>query len=178
MNRENLEEIFLRHGYTDFKWIHPKDIIVAHWVRMKCMYGCDEYGRTATCPPNAPPVSECERFFHDYDDAVIFHFEKKVDKPEDRHEWTRKLNLKLLDLEREVFCSGNEKAFLLFLDSCNLCDGCPGVRTKCKEPEQARPTPESLAVDVFTTVRKVGYTIDVLSAYNEKMNRFAFLLIE
>jgi hypothetical protein len=35
-----------------------------------------------------------------------------------------------------------------------------------------------LAVDVFTTVRKVGYTIDVLSDYDEKMNRFAFLLIE
>jgi predicted metal-binding protein len=178
MNRENLEELFHKHGYTDFKWIHPKEVVVAHWVRMKCMYGCDEYGRTATCPPNAPQVSECERFFHDYEDAVIFHFEKKVHKPEDRHDWTRKLNLKLLDLERDVFCSGYEKAFLLFLDSCNLCEGCPGVRTKCKEPEQARPTPESLAVDVFTTVRKVGYTIEVLSDYDEKMNRFAFLLIE
>jgi hypothetical protein len=32
-------------------------------------------------------------------------------------------------------------------------------------------------MDVFTTVRKVGYTINVLSNYNEKMNRFAFLLI-
>jgi len=177
MNRENLEELFHQLGYTDFKWIDPKEFVVARWVRMKCMVGCDEYGRTATCPPNTPSVSECERFFHDYKDAVIFHFEKGVEKPEDRHDWTRGLNLKLLELEREVFCSGFEKAFLLFLDSCTLCDGCPGVRTKCKEPEQARPTPESLAVDVFTTVRKVGYTIDVLSDYNEKMNRFAFLLI-
>ncbi|MGB6867163.1 MAG: DUF2284 domain-containing protein [Candidatus Aminicenantaceae bacterium] len=178
MNRDNLEELFHKHGYTDFKWIDPKEFVVAQWVRMKCMFGCDEYGRTATCPPNVPSVSECERFFREYKDAVIFHFEKEVDKPEDRLDWTRELNLKLLELEREVFCSGYEKAFLLFLDSCNLCDGCPGVRAKCKEPEQARPTPESLAMDVFTTVRKVGYTINVLSDYDEKMNRFAFLLIE
>ena len=177
MNREQLEDIFHRHGYTDFKWIDPKEIVVAHWVRMKCMFGCDEYGKTATCPPNVPSVPECERFFQDYKEAAVFHFEKKVDKPEDRHAWTRELNLKLLELEREIFCSGHEKAFLLFLDSCNLCDGCPGVRAKCKEPEQARPSPESLAVDVFTTVRKVGYTINVLSNYDVKMNRFAFLLI-
>ncbi len=178
MNRENLEELFRKHEYTDFKWIDPKEFVVAQWVRMKCMFGCDEYGRTATCPPNVPSVSECERFFRDYKDAVIFHFEKRVDKPEDRWDWTRELNRKLLELEREVFCSGYEKAFLLFLDSCNLCDGCPGVRSKCKEPEQARPTPESLAMDVFTTVRKVGYSIDVLSDYDQKMNRYAFLLIE
>jgi hypothetical protein len=53
-----------------------------------------------------------------------------------------------------------------------------GTRAKCKESEQARPTPESLAMDVFTTVRKVGYAIEVLAGYDETMNRFAFLLIE
>ena len=177
ISRENLEELFHKHGYTDFKWIDPIEFVVAQWVRMKCMFGCDEYGRTATCPPNVPSVSECERFFGDYKHAVIFHFAKRVDKPEDRWDWTRDLNRKLLELEREVFCSGYEKTFLLFLDSCNFCESCAGLRTKCIEPEQARPTPESLAVDVFTTVRKVGYEIDVLSDYDKTMNRFAFLMI-
>jgi predicted metal-binding protein len=176
--RESLEKVFQKHGYVDFKWINPIEFVVSQWVRMKCLYGCDEYGRTATCPPNVPSVPECERFFRDYKDAVVFHFEKKVDKPEERTDWTRELNRKLLELEREIFCSGYEKAFLLFLDSCNFCDGCPGVRSKCKEPEMARPTPEALAMDVFATVRKVGYSINVLSDYDEKMNRFAFLLIK
>lgn len=178
MIRENLEILFRNHGYMDFKWIDPKEFVVAQWVRMKCMFGCDEYGRTATCPPNVPSVDECERFFRDYKEAVIFHFEKKVDTPEERWDWTRELNRKLLELERDVFCSGYQKTFLLFLDSCNFCKNCTGVREKCKLPEQARPTPESMAMDVFTTVRKVGYSINVLSEFDETMNRFAFLLIE
>lgn len=178
MSRECMEELFRKRGYTDFKWVDPKEFVVAQWVRMKCMFGCDEYGRTATCPPNVPSVEECERFFRDYKEAVIFHFEKKLDKPEDRWDWTRDLNRKLLEMEREIFCAGYEKAFLLFLDSCNFCKTCVGMRGKCKEPEHARPTPESLAMDVFQTVSKVGYSINVLANYDEPMNRFAFLLIE
>ena len=40
--------------------------------------------------------------------GVIFHFSKKVDKPEDRHEWTKGVNQKLSKLEYEVFVSGFE----------------------------------------------------------------------
>jgi predicted metal-binding protein len=177
-DRHKLEEIFHRHGYSDFKWIDPKEFVIAHWVRMKCIFGCKEYGRVASCPPNVPPVEECQKFFLDYNKAAVFHFSKVVAKPEDRHEWTKGLNLKLLDLEREVFTSGYEKAFLLFLDSCGFCRSCRPTREECKEPQLARPSPEALAMDVFSTVRKVGYPIEVLSNYAQEMNRYAFLLVE
>jgi hypothetical protein len=42
----------------------------------------------------------------------------------------------------------------------------------------SRPTPESMAMDVFATVRKLGYPIDVLYDYSQEMNRYAFLFIE
>jgi len=85
------------------------------------MYGCGEYGQVASCPPNVPSVSEYERFFREYREAAIFHFEKKVDKPEDRHAWTKRVNAKLSKLERELFLSGYERVFLLFMDSCSIC---------------------------------------------------------
>lgn len=178
VDKKKLEEKFLAHNFTDFKWIDPRKIVTAIWVRMKCMYGCDEYGHTATCPPNVPPFSECERFFSEYREAVVFHFGKKVAKPEDRHKWTRKISLKLLKLEREVFISGFQKAFLLFLDSCSICKECTGTKEGCKEPEMARPTPEAMCIDVYSTVRQAGYPIHVLSDYDQEMNRYAFLLIE
>ena len=177
-DRQKLEVIFQRQGYSDFKWIDPKEFVVAQWVRMKCMFGCNEYGRAASCPPNVPSVEECQKFFQDYDEAAIFHFRRAVEKPEDRHDWTQGLNETLLDLEKEVFTSGYEKAFLLFLDSCGLCQSCCPTREECMEPKLSRPTPEALAMDVFSTVRKVGYSIDVLSDYSQEMNRFAFLLIK
>ncbi len=176
--KASLDKLFRKHGFTDFRWLDPKDIVVAQWVRMKCIYGCPEYGRTATCPPQAPPVADCERFFREYRRAAVFHFEKKVDRPEDRHAWSRKLDLSLLKLEQEVFLAGFVKAFLIFFDSCNLCLECPGSRAACKEPKLARPTADALGVDVFTTVRALGYPIDVLSDYRQAMNRYAFLLID
>ncbi len=178
IRKKALEKMFERHGFGDFRWLDPKKIVVAQWPRMKCLYGCAEYGKTPACPPNAPSVAECERFFREYRWAVLFHFEKAVARPEDRFAWTRKLNLRLLKLERDIFLSGHEKAFLLFLDSCNICTECPGKREMCKQPKKARPTADALAVDVYTTVRQAGYPIAVLSRYSQKMNRYAFLLIE
>jgi len=177
MKKQKLEDIFHKQGYKDYKWIEPEKIVVSQWVRMKCMFGCGEFGHNASCPPNTPSVLECEKFFHEYTDAVIFRFEKKVDKPEDRHAWTRKVNLKLVKLEREVFISGYERAFLLYMDSCCICAECTGERVTCKEHKLSRPSPESMAVDVFTTVRNIGYKIRVLSKYSQKMTRYAFLMI-
>ena len=176
--RKELEEMFKRHGYDDYKWIDPKRIVVAQWARMKCMFGCKNYGRCGTCPPNTPSVAECKDFFQGYKTGVVFHFAKRVAKPEDRFAWTRKVNSRLLKLEREVFLSGYYKAFLLFMDSCHLCAECPGIRQLCKNPKMARPSPESMAMDVFATVRKIGYPIDVLYDYSQEMNRYAFLFIE
>ena len=176
--RNELESLFRNKGFSDFRWIDPKKIVVAQWVRMKCTFGCPEYGRNAACPPNTLPVSECERFLHEYKDVVVFHFPKKVDKPEDRHAWTKKVTLSLLDLEREVFLSGQRKTFLLPMDSCSLCEQCSADRRTCKQPRLSRPTPEGLAVDVFATVRQIGYPIDVLKSYTDTMNRYAFLLID
>jgi predicted metal-binding protein len=173
-----LEALFAKHGYTDFKWIEPAQIVVSQWVRMKCTFGCPDYGRNAACPPNVPSVTECRAFFNEYRTAAVFHFAKSLDKPEQRGVWSRKLNRSLLKLEREVFLSGYQKAFLLFMDCCRICTNCPGARVECKKPELARPSPEAMAVDVFSTVRQWGFPIEVLSDYAQEMNRYAFLLIE
>jgi predicted metal-binding protein len=64
------------------------------------------------------------------------------------------------------------------MDSCNLCKDCAEERVKCKNKQSARPTPEAMAIDVFSTVRQLGYPIQVLRDYSQTMNRYAFLLIE
>jgi predicted metal-binding protein len=176
--KKDLERLFVERGFTDFRWLDARDIVVAEWVRMKCLYGCPDYGKNAACPPNAPPVEACERFFREYRRAVVFHFAKTVDKPEDRHAWSRKINLELLKIEHEVFKSGFVKAFLLPMDSCNYCLDCAGTRTACKDLKRARPSPDALAMDVFTTVRKIGYPVRVLADYGQEMNRYAFLLLD
>jgi predicted metal-binding protein len=176
--RLSLEKMFRDHGFDNFTWIDPGKIIVAQWVRVKCMYGCDDYGRNAACPPNVPSVTECRELFGEYSSGVAFHFEVGFDDPKERHAWVAGVNRRLFELERKVFISGYEKAFMLFVGCCQLCSDCPPDRTDCKQPEKGRPSPEAFAIDVFSTVGQYGLPIEVLANYAEAMNRYAFLLVE
>ena len=177
-DKQNLENVFLLHGLTDYRWIEPKAIVVAQWVRMKCQYGCPQYGRIASSPPNTPTVEECRRFFDDYRTAVVFHFQKTAPDSDVRHAWSAKTNLGLSNLERDVFLAGNRKAFVLFMDSCHLCAECSPSRADCKEAKRSRPSVEGMAVDVFSTVRQLGYPIDVLTDPSQEMNRYALLMVD
>ncbi len=151
---------------------------MAHWVRFKCTFGCSSYGKKGSCPPQVPSVEECRAFFSEYSEAVVFHITRKVDCPEDRVPWSKEVSKELLKIERAVFWSGYHKAFMLFMDECRLCAKCAGDRESCINKEDSRPGPESLAVDVFSTVRSIGYPIEVLHSYDQEMNRYAFLMVE
>src|SRR4030042_4156160 len=68
---KDLKGLFSKHGFSDYRFLNPSEIVVAEWVRMKCLYGCWEYGKNAACPPNAPSVAECARFFREYKRAAV-----------------------------------------------------------------------------------------------------------
>ena len=178
MDHGKIESAIRENGYDDFKWVSGKDVVVSQWPRFKCTFGCSSYGKKGTCPPSVPSIEECQRFFGEYEEIAVIHLKKKLDDPEDRKEWSRKNNLNLLTLERAAFLLGHRKAFLLFMDECRICEECPGNRLDCKNPAMARPSPEALGVDVFATVRKLGYPIEVLTDYTQEMNRYSFLLVE
>ena len=173
-----LEAIFEDDGFTDFKWIAPEQIVVAQWVRMKCMFGCSNFGRKAACPPQTPSVSECERFFSEYSHAVVFHLVLQNKNPEERYKWYRRMAVKLVKLERDVFLAGYERAYSLLFGGCYLCDECNVERSMCKQPEQARPAPEGMAVDVFSTVKKLGYPISVRTEPSQAADRYVFLMVD
>lgn len=175
---ERIETIIHQHGYEDFKWLDPKDIVVSQWVRLKCEFGCSSYGRIAACPPNTPTVEECRRFFSEYATGIVFHIQKIAPDRDERRAWSAKTNVSLAKLERDVFLAGYPKAFLLFMDSCEICAECVPDRKGCKEAKLSRPTAEGMAVDVFSTVRKLGYPIEVLTDPTAQMNRYAFLMVD
>ncbi len=175
---KRIERMALRHGLEDFKWIQPKTIITGYWVRAKCQYGCPSYGKKACCPPELPSLADCRRFFGEYKSGILFHFALRLRKPEMRFTWGRKINKKMMDLEKEVFLSGSYKAFVFPANPCRICDQCQKNKRECLNPEIARPTLEGFCVDVYATARKMDYPIQVLKGYEEEMNRFGLLLIE
>jgi predicted metal-binding protein len=176
-SRENIESILTNQDFSDYKWINPKEIVVAHWVRAKCTFGCADYG-SGTCPPNTPSVEDCKNFFNEYETALIIRLSKFADKNSYPSGWSKDMTAKLLDIEREIFLSGYQKVFLLNQTCCSLCKDCSGNRLGCKDKTRSRPSPESFAVDVYSTVRNAGLGINVVSQNPAEMNRIAILLIE
>lgn len=176
-DKEKIEPILKRQGFSDYRWIHPKEIVVAQWVRVKCTFGCENYGLGA-CPPNAPSVDECDRFFKEYESGLIIRLNKFADKDSYPSDWSREMTDKLLDIEREIFLLGFQKVFLLNQARCSLCEDCSGNRVDCKDKTRSRPSPESFAVDVYQTARDAGLDIKVIANSPAEVNRIAILLIE
>jgi len=178
MDKTEINKKLKTYGFNDYKWIEAHDIIVANWVRFKCMFGCTSYGTKASCPPEVPSIQECREFFSEYHRAVLIHLRKKLEHPEDRVAWGKEVNTTLIKLEHDIFLDGYYKAFVLFMDECQLCYECALSRSDCHHKKDSRPSPEALGVDVFATAHKYNYPLDVLKDYSNEMNRFAILLID
>jgi predicted metal-binding protein len=175
--KDKIESFLLKQGFSDYKWINPKDIVVANWVRVKCTFGCGDYG-LGTCPPYTPSVNDCDKFFKEYVSGLIIRINKFADKNSYPSEWARETAIKLLDIEREIFLSGFQKVFLLNHSCCNICRKCIGNRIDCSDKMKSRPSPESFAVDVFQTAKNAGLEIKVVADNPAEMNKIAILLIE
>jgi predicted metal-binding protein len=172
-----VEPILADKGFADFAWIDPAEIVTAQWVRVKCEFGCMDYGLGA-CPPNTPTVDECGRFFREYKTAVIVRLTVNADKNSYPSGWSAGVSEKLLSVEREVFLAGFPKVFLLNQACCDKCGDCPGTRKDCRDKAASRPSPESFAVDVYQTARNSGLEIAVISQNPSEIHRITILLIE
>jgi predicted metal-binding protein len=175
-DKTNLDSLVKEADFGDYRWIDPKDIVVANWVRMKCIFGCEHYGRGA-CPPNVPSVRECADFFKEYESGVLIKLDKFADRNSYPSAWSKEMTDKLLDLERKIFLAGYQKTFLLNQSCCTLCKECLG-RAYCRNKGRTRPSPESFAVDVYDIVRKSGMEINVVADNPSQMSRISILLIE
>jgi predicted metal-binding protein len=177
VDREKTETLIKQHSLADFKWIDPRTIVVAQWVRVKCEFGCRDYGLGA-CPPNTPSVEACGRFFSEYETGLLFRLTTQADKNSYPSAWSKDMTARLLELERAVFLSGHQKTFLLNQACCDACEECPRSRARCRDKAKARPSPEAFAVDVYATARGAGFDINVISTNPSEINRIAILLIE
>ncbi|MCX8109927.1 MAG: DUF2284 domain-containing protein, partial [Syntrophorhabdaceae bacterium] len=49
------------------------DIFTAPWVRMKCQFGCPNYGMSLCCPPHTPTPEETRKILDSYTYALLIH---------------------------------------------------------------------------------------------------------
>lgn len=155
-------------GAKKAKIIPASTIKTAPWVRYKCRFGCDGYGYCLTCPPNSPTAKKTQRIIDSYSKAIL------VNAPSG---WKSDVSSVVLKLEREAFLAGYYKAFAMGAGPCRLCRAC-ALEKGCRHTDKARPSMEACGIDVFSTVRKNGFTINTVLSHQDKASYFGLVLVE
>jgi predicted metal-binding protein len=158
-------KIALEKGAVEAKIIPAPSIKTAAWTRLRCQYGCSNYGTNLCCPPFSPTAEETQKVINDYSYALLVKFKSITNAKKTAPE-----------IEKALFLDGRYKAFSFKGGSCGLCEKC-NLKT-CVNPTQARPSMEGAGIDVYETVRRNGFDINVLKNKESQGNFFGLILIE
>ena len=156
-----------KSGVKDARIILPSDVVTAPWVRLKCQFGCDGYGQCLVCPPFTPTSEQMRKVLDAYGRGILIHFDSEVD-----------VKAIVADLERDIFLRGAWKAFGLGAGPCYFCKSCPVEKGQCRQAERARPSMEACGIDVFSTVKRAGFPIEVVRAKHQCPNYYGLILID
>jgi len=152
-------------------------IVFADWVRLKCRYGCPDFGRRLSCPPYTPPLEELSAAVAGYARALLVWVEVDGagEEPAARH----RLHEALLELERAAFVDGHHKALALVVGPCLWCgdEPCPADGS-CRQRERLRPSLSGCGIDVFATAAAAGVELRVAADERAAVKLLGLVLIE
>jgi predicted metal-binding protein len=163
--QDAIEKFCLEQNALEVRFIDPKSIVVGHWPRYKCQYGCPSYGRSLCCPPFAPSPDTTRRIIADYSLGILARFGRGVH-----------VTQAMVEIERQIFLRNYYKAISFGAGSCRLCKEC--ALSVCNMPKLARPSMEACGIDVYATVTNNGFPIHVLASKDGNMNCYGLVLVE
>ena len=143
--------------------ITPDDIAFDGRTLLKCMFGCDDWGKGNTCPSRAGFLKpwEFEILLRKYKTVLIIHSPDKKRAQDISY-----------TIEREAFLDGDALAFSM--SDCAICEECAGRDNQpCRDPKKARPAFHSSGIDVFATVHKLGLPLKTLRDTSEPQNWYS-----
>ena len=154
------------HGFFAAVELDPASIRSEAWVRAKCAYGCNQYGRRWSCPPHSLDQAGFEALLGEYSRALLVAGQPPL----------RDFQEHLLGLEREAFLGGFKKALVFSGGPCCWCETCPPEG--CAFPEKRRPSLESCGCDVFALAERYGLPVTQLKYSDDFVQYIGLLLVE
>ena len=164
------------------------DVQVEDWIRLKCQYGCPNYGRRFTCPPYSPEPPAMRAILEGYGTAFLLRYDSPA-RPREADMEVQRDGMEaavdaFLRLERYTFLNGFPKAFVFGLNHCPDCNVCSveeGVGA-CKRPQIARPSLEACGINIRRLLELAGWEgaargVDVLKR-DDRVSLISLLLLE
>jgi len=165
---EELKDRTVKLGAMESKVIDVKTVKTVAWVRYKCQFGCSGFAESLTCPPYSPTPTETQKILDSFQKAILIHCQSgsHVD-----------ISKVVIKIEKEGFLAGYYKALGMGAGPCRLCREC-NLKGECRHREEAMSSMEACGIDVFSTARANGFTIDTLDSARCKADYFGLVLIE
>lgn len=154
-----LEEFALDQGAYRAKLIKTSDVVVDDRVRLKCNVPvCEYFNNHLLCPPNTISVKKFKSLVSQYSAALIIQVKSQGFEEKELIAAEKDLHLIVNKTEGRALTEGNYLATGFIASSCKLCPECVGYHSKqpCRHPYQARPSIESMGVDIFKTCTNAG----------------------
>ncbi len=152
-------------GAKDAKVIDAKSVVTAPWTIFKCQFGCRRYGKSLCCPPHSPNYRQTKEIIDSYKHGILFTL----------HEGEKTTEIAVA-AAKKLFIDGYYKAIAFGSGPCKICKECN--LQGCNFPGKTAPAMEACGIDVFETVKKNGYLVEVLKNNSELQNHFGLVLIE
>jgi len=156
-------EIAYSRGAKSVVAVTPDEIVFDGRTILKCMYGCNDWGKGCTCPSRAgfPPLKELKKLLKTYKTVLIIHSNDK-----------KTAQNASLAIENEAYLDGDVLAFSM--SDCALCGECAGRDGEaCRNVMMARPAFHSVGIDVFATVKNLGLPLYPLRNESDEQNWYA-----
>jgi predicted metal-binding protein len=164
---------------AEAKEIDPSSVVTAAWVRLKCRFGCEGYGRGYCCPPDTPSPEQTREILNHYHRALLFHYRAAKRDGENRIKVLSGFFEELIGLEGELFKDGFYKAFVMLAGPCSRCSPCAKAEgAPCRFGAQARPSMEACGIDVYRTAWNNDFPIKPLRHKEETQDIFCLMLVE
>lgn len=170
-----IEELTKDYKGFKFDYIDTSTIVVEPWTRLKCQYGCPNYGKTLVCPPYTPKAEEFSGMVNSYKTAILF--EISLASIEDDIGGITKISV---DIENCCAHFGYYKAFGMGAGPCMVCKskGEECNLDQCRYPTEARPSGEACGVDIHKTIENNGYDILGIDEENNSYFCYGIVLLE
>lgn len=170
-----------RYNINEIIPLNTDDICVAPWVRLKCKYGCNKYGKSWCCPPETPTPEKMQVILKDYRKALLLCGVLRNGDFYKDNQRKRRIQVNTwkgtLALERRLFLAGYYKAFGLVSENCALCKTCTYPQ-ECKFPKDRRPSVESCSIDIFQTLRNINKQFQIAQDVAAEYNCYSIILLE
>ena len=176
-----INALALETGFHEVHLLETSKIVVAHWVGLKCRYGCANYNNSWCCPPATPSLEKTKELLSEYELALLLVGERTNEHFYRNNRLKRRGQIKqwkaTVSLERKLFLKGYYKAFGLPGESCALCKTC-SYPDNCLFPIEKRPSIEACSIDIFKTLEGLGRRIHLAKGITESYLTYSLILLQ